>query len=189
MKTEIKVAMNVSTKFSAKPRPQSGFTLIEMMAVLLIIGILTTFAYPAYRQVKLKTSRSEGRAALMRLMQQQERYYSSHHRYRYFTSGGGDSGDSNTQFLHFSGATDQASAYKLDARACGSADAGQSGDLGDSGNASGCLLLRATPAHGFDDPLCEVLTLDSIGRQAASGSAAGAADSADSNQSGSGSCW
>jgi type IV pilus assembly protein PilE len=156
------------------PCPQSGFTLIEMMAVLLIIGILTTFAYPSYRQVKLKTARAEGRAALMRLMQQQERYYSGHHRYRYFTSGDGGESDASTQFRHFSGATEQASAYRLDAQACGSADSGASGNSGDSGaNASGCLLLRATPAHGFEDPLCDALTLDNAGKQGATDNAGG----------------
>jgi type IV pilus assembly protein PilE len=166
---------------SAKPPPasrQAAFTLIEMMAVLAIIGILAAFAFPSYRQVKLKTARAEGRSALMRLMQQQERYYSEHHRYRHFSGGDGnesdDSGDS-TLFRHFSGASGPASAYRLEAQACGFGQSSQS-----PADAQHCLLLRATPANGFSDPACDVLTLDNSGKQSATGSAA--AD-------GPGACW
>jgi type IV pilus assembly protein PilE len=132
---------------------QTAFTLIEMMAVLLIIGILSAFAYPSYRQVKLKTARAEGRAALMRLMQQQERHYTQHRRYRRFSA------NDNAPFPQFSGATAQASAYRLDAIACP-----------EKADDPDCILLRATPASGFDDPHCGILTLDSSGEQSAAGS-------------------
>jgi type IV pilus assembly protein PilE len=149
-------------KRAFRPHSQAAFTLIEIMTVLLIAAVLAAFSYPAYLQVRLKTARAEGRAALMRLMQQQERYYTEHHGYRHFAGEGGiDAGSDSSGFRDFSGETAAASAYRLKARACesGSPDA-------DSGD---CVLLRATPSNGLVDPACDVLTLDSTGKQGASG--------------------
>ncbi|HEY4072457.1 MAG TPA: type IV pilin protein [Herbaspirillum sp.] len=150
------------------PSRQSAFTLIEIMTVLLIISILSAFAYPSYRQAKLKTARAEGRAALMRLMQQQEREYTQKHRYQRFSVG-----DETTSFLRFSGAsgTDKASAYRLDARACETL--GQAGSQADDQD---CILLRAIPAPSFSDPLCNILTLDSTGKQGVDNEAGAATD-------------
>jgi type IV pilus assembly protein PilE len=146
------------------PRRQSAFTLIEIMTVLLIISILSAFAYPSYRQARLKTARAEGRAALMQLMQQQERHYTQHHRYQRFAAD-----DDTVSFQRFSGATAKAGAYRLDAQACAQADD------------QDCILLRAKPAPGFTDPLCDVLTLDSNGVQGAGIPGSGSANA--------GGCW
>ena len=137
-----------------QPQLQSAFTLIEIMVVLLIVGILSAFAYPSYRHVKLKTARAEGRAALMQLMQQQERYYTAQHRYLRFAADG-----DAPPLRRFSGVTAQASAYQMDAQACPA-----------QADSPDCVLLRAVPAPGFSDPLCGVLTLDSNGVRGAAGS-------------------
>lgn len=57
------------------PRSESGFTLIELMITVAIIGILAAIAYPSYQDSILKGRRAEGRTALLNLLQQQERYY------------------------------------------------------------------------------------------------------------------
>src|ERR1700693_4239111 len=158
------------------PRRQSAFTLIEIMTVLLIISILSSFSYPSYRQAKLKTARAEGRAALMQLMQQQERHYTQHHRYQRFAAD-----DNTASFRRFSGETAKAGAYRLDAQDCMRADGAADVQASDED----CILLRATPAPGFSDPLCDVLTLDSNGVQGATGRRSANAD-ADAAVGG---CW
>ena len=58
-----------------------GFTLIELMIVVAIIGILTAIAYPAYTSYVLRGNRSEGRAALMDAAARLERFYSDNNQY------------------------------------------------------------------------------------------------------------
>ncbi len=53
----------------------AGFSLFELLIVLAIIGILTTFSYPIYRHALKKTRRSEAKIALITLAQHMEIYY------------------------------------------------------------------------------------------------------------------
>lgn len=54
----------------------SGFTLIELMIVILIVGILASIAFPAYNDQMRKGKRSDGVTALMQVAQAQERFFS-----------------------------------------------------------------------------------------------------------------
>jgi type IV pilus assembly protein PilE len=56
-------------------RFQTGFTLIELMITLLILGIVASIAVPAYRGYVQRANRTEGRAALLALAAAQEKYY------------------------------------------------------------------------------------------------------------------
>ena len=58
-----------------------GFTLIELMVVLLIVGILGTVAVPTYRQYVIRAHRTEAKTALLRLAANQERHYLQHNTY------------------------------------------------------------------------------------------------------------
>lgn len=62
-------------------RQQNGFTLIELMIVVVVIGVLAAIAYPNYQQYQLKAGRSDGHAKLTQVMQMQERLYSQNQTY------------------------------------------------------------------------------------------------------------
>jgi type IV pilus assembly protein PilE len=61
-----------------KANRQRGFTLIELMIVVAIVGILAAISYPSYKQHVLKTHRRAAQACLLELAQWMERYYTQH---------------------------------------------------------------------------------------------------------------
>lgn len=64
-----------------------GFTLVELMAVLLIIAVITGLAWPAYREQVMKTRRSNGMTALVELAAHMELFYADHGTYAGATLG------------------------------------------------------------------------------------------------------
>jgi type IV pilus assembly protein PilE len=67
----------------------SGFTLIELMIVVSIVGIISAFAYPAYQNQVMKTRRGEAKAALTALAQAMEETYTNTMDYSLATLGSG----------------------------------------------------------------------------------------------------
>lgn len=70
---------------SVKPVKQFGFTLIEMMVVVVIIGILASIAYPSYQNYVLRSGRTDARDALLNIAQQLERHYTQNNSYTSYT--------------------------------------------------------------------------------------------------------
>ena len=55
------------------PERQSGFTLIEVMIVVAIVGILSAIAYPSYAEYIRRGHRADARAGLLQAQQWLER--------------------------------------------------------------------------------------------------------------------
>ena len=58
-----------------------GFTMIELLVVLVIISILAAIAYPSYKDSVYKSRRSGAKAALMDLAARQEQYFNNNKTY------------------------------------------------------------------------------------------------------------
>jgi len=54
---------------------QRGFTLVELMIVVLIVSILTAIAVPSYRQYVLRVTRTDAKVALTSISQRLERCF------------------------------------------------------------------------------------------------------------------
>ncbi len=137
-----------------------GFTLIEILVGVVIVGLLAAVALPSYQFAVRKVKRAEGRAALFKLMQQQEQLYSQRMTYLAFSSASTD--PDQRRFVWFSAEAAASSAYELDAQPC----AGH--------RISECVMLRARPGTdkvntGFSDTQCGTLRLDSLGHKEADG--------------------
>ena len=64
----------------------AGFTLIEVMITVAIVGILAAIAYPSYQNSVLKGRRAQARTAITDLLLQEERFASQQNCYLAFTS-------------------------------------------------------------------------------------------------------
>lgn len=70
-----------------------GFSLIEILIVMVIVGILTSIAYPSYREYINRAHRTDGQAGLLDLASRLERYYSENNTYQTATIASGGATD------------------------------------------------------------------------------------------------
>lgn len=62
-------------------RNKAGFTLVELLIAVAIIGIIAAIGLPAYRQSILKSHRTDAKITLSRLATLEERYYFTNNSY------------------------------------------------------------------------------------------------------------
>lgn len=62
-------------------KKSTGFTLVELMIVVAIIGIIAAVAYPSYQDQVRKSKRTDGHSKVMDAMARQERYFSENNTY------------------------------------------------------------------------------------------------------------
>lgn len=77
------------TGISSACRVQKGFTLVELMIVVAVIGILAAIAYPSYRDFVRRGNRSDAKAVLLRAAQSLERRFTETNSYAGATIGAG----------------------------------------------------------------------------------------------------
>ncbi len=71
----------------------SGFTLIELMIVIAILGVLSSIAYPSYSSYVKKGSRADGIDSLLSLAGRMEEFYLNDDTYANATVGSATSSD------------------------------------------------------------------------------------------------
>lgn len=120
---------------------QQGFTLIEVMIVVVILGIISAIALPSYQEHVRRANRSEGMAFLQDVAARQERYFAQNNTYV--------TDIANVGKLGLSGTTSETGKYSLTIAATNN------------------YTLTATPAS-FSDPKCGNLTLNALGTKTAS---------------------
>ena len=124
-----------------------GFTLIELMVVVVIVGILAGVAYPSFREQSRRSARAEARAALLDGASRQEQYWLDNKSYTATLS--------DLQIA----ATTESEKYAI------SVDAASAGCP-----IARCYSLRATPqGPQAEDANCSALTLNSSGVKSATG--------------------
>ncbi|MBE7376137.1 type IV pilin protein [Pseudomonas lopnurensis] len=128
-------------------RVQTGFTLIELMIVVAIIGILAAIAYPSYDEYVKRGNRTEGQALLSDASARQERYFAQNNAY----------------------VTSDADIAKLGLKNGNKSETGKYTLAVDEANNNGYIL---TAKQEFNDAKCGDLTLDDLGRKGRSGSKA-----------------
>lgn len=129
-----------------KARSAAGFTLLEVMITVVIVGILAAIAYPSYQEYVLRSNRAEGMAMLNDAAARQERYYAQTNAYITATDDIGKLGLSSTN--------SQTGKYSLSV-----------------GSGGGGYTLTATPQGAqANDTKCGNLTLNAQGTKGKSGS-------------------
>ena len=125
----------------------SGFTLIETMVVVAIIGILAAVAYPSYQEHVRRTNRAEARGILLEMAQLLERNYTEANSYENLVLPVTQSPRTGTAryAIQFSADTPARNAYTLEAVPEGSM----------AGDACGTLTLTQTGARGADGVVAE----------------------------------
>ncbi|MHA7811101.1 MAG: type IV pilin protein [Marinobacter adhaerens] len=122
----------------------AGFTLIELMIAVTIIGIIAAIAFPAYQNQVEQTRRTTAQADLLELAQWMERRYSNGFDYR---DGGNDPA------LPFTQSPQNGTAFY---------------NISFSGNVTrDAFTLQAVPTGGQAGDDCGTLTLDEQGDRGA----------------------
>ncbi len=124
-------------------RKTSGFTLIEVMIVVAIVGILAAVAYPSYQEHVRKTKRADAQAALMELSQFMERFYTANGRY---LDADGDAPD-----LPFDAAPKDGGSKSYDLA------------FAEDSPTANSYSLEAVPTGSMADDKCGTLTLSNTG--------------------------
>lgn len=129
----------------------NGFTLLELLIVVAIMGILTSIALPAYQNSVLRSGRAEAKTELIQVASDQERYFSNFNTYV------DDATPLNTPVVADRDRTTQNGFYTISVSACA------------GGAISTCFLATATAQNDQAADSCATLTYSDTGARGATG--------------------
>lgn len=129
----------------------NGFTLLELLIVVAIIGILASVALPAYQGSVVRSGRAEAKTELLQVASDQERYFSNFNTYV------DDALPLNSPVVAGRDRTTQNAFYAISVAACG------------TGAITNCFLATATAQNDQTEDSCTTLTISSIGARGATG--------------------
>lgn len=122
-------------------RHTRGFTLIEVMIVVVIVGILAAVAYPSYKRHLVESRRADAQIGLSKLANAQEKFFSQCNSYVVNIDGGSVSNcDGLGLTAYATGGTDQI--YSQDRFYILTVAEGATGDIATS------FVATATPVSG-----------------------------------------
>ena len=75
-------------KFKKVPQGSTGFTLIELMITVTVIGILTAIAYPSYQSYVIRAQRSAAQQLMLNIASREEQFLLDSRQYTGTLSGG-----------------------------------------------------------------------------------------------------
>jgi type IV pilus assembly protein PilE len=87
MKTVYSNFLGKKTMTFSGANNKKGFTLIELMIVVAVIGILSAIAMPSYKEYVARSRRAEVRTILLEAVQWMERHYTENLKYDSNTAG------------------------------------------------------------------------------------------------------
>jgi type IV pilus assembly protein PilE len=129
-----------------------GFTLIELMIVVVIVAILLGIGLPAYQNQVIKSKRSVGKGELMKVAASQEQYFVNNKRY--------------ATDLADLGYADGADGYEVDAEGQWIADGSDRAiyEITLQSASTTAFVLQADPLKAqAKDTQCQTLTLSNTG--------------------------
>jgi len=132
-------------------RVHKGFTLIELMIVVVVIAVLSAIAVPGYKYFVTRAKRAAARTAIQNMAQQQERYFTQNNGYLAIVSG---SGSAAGGWINYVGDTYAARTYDLTV-----------GVTAGATTTAASFTISAAPTNGFADSTCNTLSLTSAGLQ------------------------
>lgn len=129
----------------------NGFTLLELLIVVAIMGILTSIALPAYQNSVIRSGRAEAKTELLQVASDQERYFSNFNTYV------DDALPLNTPVVADRDRTTQNGFYAISVSACA------------GGTIATCFLATATAQNDQTADSCATLTYSDTGARGATG--------------------
>ncbi|MGD7033769.1 type IV pilin protein [Methylotuvimicrobium buryatense] len=133
-------------------KAERGFTLIELMIAVAVVGILAGIAYPSYQDSIRKSRRADAKGALMGLANAMERHFTETN--SYVGAAGTDATPANTGAPRIYSIPGQTATFYT---------------ITISAAAAATFTVQAVPTGAQNDPRCGTLTLAHTGARGITG--------------------